>query len=82
MLKKIPDKLLINTLVSINKYKGDIPSCSNYVDIKLMSHIMELCGSYQVKRMEKTIELEIILVLYWKVYYRCYLFIKKANGRI
>jgi len=37
--KKMPDEWMMNILVPIFKNKGDILSCSNYREIKLMSHV-------------------------------------------
>ncbi|KAJ7971514.1 Retrovirus-related Pol polyprotein LINE-1 [Quillaja saponaria] len=40
--KKMPDELRKSTLIPIYKNKGDIQSCTNYRDIKLISHTMKL----------------------------------------
>ena len=40
--KKIPNEWRKSTLVPLYKNKGDIQSCSNYHEIKLMCHTMKL----------------------------------------
>ena len=41
-LNKMPDEWRRSILVPIYKNKGDIQSCTNYREIKLMSHTMKL----------------------------------------
>lgn len=45
----MPEKSRRSILVLIYKNKGDIKSCTNYREIKLISHIMKLWESYQAE---------------------------------
>ena len=49
----MPDEWRRSTLISIYKNKGDIQSCANYREIKIMSHTMKLWERVIERRIRK-----------------------------
>ncbi|KAK3559797.1 hypothetical protein QTP86_020778 [Hemibagrus guttatus] len=55
--EKMPEEWRRSVLVPIFKNKGDVQSCSNYREIKLMSHTMKLWERVVEARLRKVVEI-------------------------
>ncbi|KAK3533747.1 hypothetical protein QTP70_025045 [Hemibagrus guttatus] len=55
--ERMPEEWRISVLVPIFKNKGDVQSCSNYREIKLMSHTMKLWERIVEARLRKVVEI-------------------------